>query len=66
VKTDEIRKPQTGAEVKVGVRISGRVEMLHSNIGNQIEKGQVLAVLEKAELEADVAFCHASPSEAEA
>ena len=48
------------------MRISGRVEMLHSNIGNQIEKGQVLAVLEKAELEADVAFCHASPSEAEA
>lgn len=59
-------KPQIGAEVKVGARISGRVEKLQSNIGDQVKKGQVLAVLEKAELEADVAFCQASSGEAEA
>jgi HlyD family secretion protein len=58
-------KPQIGAEVKVGARISGRVEKLQSNIGDLVKKGQVLAVLEKAELEADVAFCQASLSEAE-
>ena len=58
-------KPQIGAEVKVGARISGRVEKLQSNIGDQVKKGQVLAVLEKAELEADVAFCQASVTEAE-
>jgi multidrug efflux pump subunit AcrA (membrane-fusion protein) len=52
--------------VKVGARISGRVEKLQANIGDKVTKGQVLAVLEKAELEADVAFCQASLGEAEA
>jgi len=59
-------KPQIGAEVKVGARISGRVEKLQANIGDKVTKGQVLASLEKAELEADVAFCQASLAEAEA
>jgi ABC-type antimicrobial peptide transport system permease subunit len=38
-------KPQVGAEVRVGARISGRVEKLQSNIGDKVDKGQVLAVL---------------------
>ena len=58
-------KPQIGAEVKVGARISGRVEKLKANIGDPVTKDQVLAVLETAELEADVAFCQASLTEAE-
>ncbi len=43
-------KPQVGAEVRVGARISGKVERLHANIGDFVEKGQVVAELEKADL----------------
>jgi len=47
-------KPQVGAEVRVGARISGKVEHLYANIGDVVKKGQVLAELEKADLEAKV------------
>jgi multidrug resistance efflux pump len=43
---------QVGAEVRVGARISGKVERLHANIGDRVTKGQVVAELEKADLEA--------------
>ncbi|MHB8954530.1 MAG: efflux RND transporter periplasmic adaptor subunit [Pirellulaceae bacterium] len=48
-------KPQVGAEVRVGARISGKVEKLRANIGDSIRVGQVIAELEKADLEAVVA-----------
>jgi len=48
-------KPQVGAEVRVGSRISGRVTRLHANIRDEVRKDQVLAELEKEELEAAVA-----------
>jgi len=48
-------RPQVGAEVRVGARISGKVEHLHANIGDVVKKGQVIAELEKADLEARVA-----------
>ena len=48
-------KPQIGAEVRVGSRISGRLERLTSNIGDKVERGQVLAELESADLRAVVA-----------
>lgn len=48
-------KPQVGAEVRVGARISGRVVRLHANIKDVVQKGQVIAELEKEELEAAVA-----------
>lgn len=47
-------KAQVGAEVRVGARISGKVERLHANIGDVVKKGQVVAELEKADLEARV------------
>ena len=47
-------KPQVGAEVRVGARISGKVERLYANIGDSVEKGQVIAELEKADLVAVV------------
>jgi len=59
-------KAQVGAEVKVGARISGRVERLYVNIGDEVTKGQVLAELERDELEAQVALCQAELHEAEA
>jgi len=52
-------KPQVGAEVKVGARISGKVERLYANIGDPVRKGQVIAELEKADLEAAVAKARA-------
>lgn len=48
-------RPQLGAEVRVGARISGRVERLHANIGDFVEQGRPIAELEKAELEAGMA-----------
>lgn len=47
-------KAQVGAEVRVGCRISGRVEKLHANIGDLVKRGQVIAELEKADLQAQV------------
>jgi len=47
-------KPQVGAEVRLGARIPGKVEHLHANVGDFVEKGQVIAELEKDELKATV------------
>lgn len=46
-------KPQTGAEVKVGSRISGIVKKLYVNIGDTVKKGDLLAMLEDVELQAE-------------
>jgi multidrug efflux pump subunit AcrA (membrane-fusion protein) len=48
-------KPQIGAEVQVGSRISGRVARLGANIGDRVDKGQLIAELETAELDALIA-----------
>lgn len=48
-------KPQIGAEVRVGSRISGRVRRLAANIGDDVRRGQVIAELETEELDALVA-----------
>jgi len=48
-----IVKPQTGAEVKVGSRISGIVKVLNVNIGDIVKKGDLLAKLEETELRAE-------------
>ena len=58
--------PQVGAEVRVGARISGKVEHLYANIGDYVKKGQVVAELEKADLEAAVARMQAEVKVAEA
>ena len=47
-------EPMVGAEVKVGARISGKVEHLYSNIGDKVEKDQIIAEIEKSDLEANV------------
>jgi macrolide-specific efflux system membrane fusion protein len=48
-------KPQIGAEVRVGSRISGRVRKLRANVGDRVTKGQVIAELETADLDALIA-----------
>lgn len=47
-------KPQVGAEVKVGPRISGRLDRLHVRVGDQVRKGQILAELDREELDSEV------------
>ncbi len=47
-----IIKPMVGAEVRVGSRISGVVLRLHTNIGDRVEQGQLLAELDGVELQA--------------
>src|SRR5207237_3692978 len=58
-------KPQIGAEVRVGARISGKLERLAANIGDKVEKGQVLAELESADLRAIVERNQAAAAVAE-
>lgn len=41
-----------GAEVRVGSRVSGRVQRLHANIGDTVQAGQVVAELEKDDQQA--------------
>ncbi|TWU37834.1 Macrolide export protein MacA [Novipirellula aureliae] len=47
-------QPQVGAEVRVGARLSGKVERLYANIGDKVTKKQVIARLEQSDLEATV------------
>lgn len=49
-----IVKSMVGAEVKVGSRISGRLEHLYVGVGEKVNKGQVIAVLDSRELQAQV------------
>ena len=55
-------KPQIGAEVRVGARISGKLERLPANIGDHVTKGQLLAELESEDLRAAVARYEAATS----
>jgi multidrug efflux pump subunit AcrA (membrane-fusion protein) len=48
-------KPEVGAQVNVGARQSGKVEKLNAAIGDRVRKGQVLAVIEHEDLQAQVA-----------
>ncbi len=54
VQATGIIRPKVGAEVKVGARITGKVERLYANIGDYVKKGQVLVRLEQDDLKARV------------
>lgn len=58
-------QPQIGAEVRVGARVSGRVRRLVANIGDRVERGQVIAELETEDLDAVVAQRRAEAEAAE-
>lgn len=47
-------KPMVGAEVKVGARISGKVEQLNVHVGDRVRQGEVIALIEKEDLQAKV------------
>lgn len=54
VQATGVIRAKIGAEVKVGARISGRVERLFANIGDVVTKGQLIARLEQVDLQAKV------------
>lgn len=58
--------PRVGAYVKVGPRISGKLEKLYVKVGDKVEKGQILAIVEHKDLEANVARMEAAKKESEA
>jgi HlyD family secretion protein len=47
-------KPQVGAKVKVGARISGRVEKLFVKQGDHVKAAQLIAIIEHADLQREV------------
>jgi len=49
-----IVRAQVGAEVRVGSRISGRVERLYANVGEEVQAGQAIALLDDRSLQAKV------------
>jgi macrolide-specific efflux system membrane fusion protein len=59
-------KPQVGAEVKVGPRVSGLLERLYVKVGDSVTKGQVLAELEHSDLDAAVRDAQAAVRAAKA
>lgn len=54
VQATGVIRARIGAEVKVGARISGRVEKLYANIGDVVKKGQLIARIEQEDLKARV------------
>lgn len=58
--------PRVGAYVKVGPRISGKLEKLYVKVGDKVKKGDILAIVEHRDLEANVARNEAAKKEAQA
>ena len=48
-----IIKPEEGAEVKTGTRVTGVIETLYVKLGDEVVKGQTIAVMDKREQEAE-------------
>lgn len=59
-------RPQVGAEVNVGPRISGVLRRLHVRVGDQVRRGQLLAELDHTNLDVAVRQAEAERAEAEA
>lgn len=59
-------RPQVGADVKVGPRVSGLLKRLYVRVGDTVRAGQVLAELEHADLDAAVRDAEAAVREGQA
>jgi len=53
--TTGVVRPEDGAEIKVGSRVSGKVEKLFVKVGDRVKKGDPIAVIEHEDLQAKVA-----------
>lgn len=60
-----IIKPQVGAKVKVGARISGTVVEENVKVGDRIKKGDLIAVIDNRELKAELERAKANLKEIE-
>lgn len=58
-------RPMVGAEVRVGAQVSGRVAELYANVGDLVERGQLIARLDDSELQARVERTRADLTAAE-
>ncbi|HEX4826385.1 MAG TPA: efflux RND transporter periplasmic adaptor subunit [Candidatus Polarisedimenticolaceae bacterium] len=59
-------RPQVGAEIRVGPRISGILTRLYVKVGDSVRKGELLAELDRTELEVAVEEARAALDEARA
>jgi len=66
VQATGIVKPMVGADVKVGARMPGKVVELPINVGDTVNKGQVIARIEQEDLVAKVKLQKAVLAEAKA
>jgi multidrug efflux pump subunit AcrA (membrane-fusion protein) len=66
VQATGVVRARTGAEVKVGARISGRVERLLANVGDRLKKGDPIARLDARDLRARLARAEADVAAARA
>lgn len=57
-------KPQVGAQVKVGARISGKVERLFVTQGDKVKPGQLIAIIEHQDLQNEVDKAYANYKDA--
>ena len=60
-----IVKPQVGAEIKVGARISGTVVEENVKVGDFVKKGDLIAVIDNRELKAELERAKANLKEIE-
>ncbi len=51
IKVTGVIKPEVGAEIKVGSRISGTLEKLTVKVGDYVKKGELIAVIEHRDLD---------------
>lgn len=63
--TTGVITPEDGAEIKVGSRVSGKVEKLFVKVGDKVKKGDPIAVIEHADLQEKVAEKKAALEEKE-
>jgi multidrug resistance efflux pump len=61
-----IVRAMVGAEVKVGAQVSGKVLKLYANIGDKVQAGQVIALIDDRDFRARVAQAQADVAAAEA
>jgi RND family efflux transporter MFP subunit len=66
VQATGIVKPLVGADVKVGARMPGKVIDLPINVGDKVDQGQVIAIMEQQDLLAKVKLQAAILAEAKA
>jgi HlyD family secretion protein len=53
---------QTGAQVKIGSQITGRIKRLFADVGSEVKKGQVIAELDLPDIEAQLSQAEANLS----